>query len=480
MAVQLLQIKPPARPMEGPAAPVPTNISDIVDPELENVERILNEINYPSSIISTLMNNSYDVNVNKSNSNNTQVIPKIVISELGTNNDVPMVVDNKICHVIRNNKVVRSNREEQTNTISDMMKFSHTDISTSTTSVNDQGIMPNISDLMNLSNFNSNTGTIQNTSNVTFNETDSDIPALSALNIKLITENESQQNVPILSDLLHNTSESIISDKDNLPKLDSLYQDEYVPNLSVFNIEPRSELLPQMSALITNKDQDENQLPQINVIQTESSSSIPPFDVLLSDKQGSSKHFLPILDQFDAQSETSSFASSKNSNASSETSQKTNNSQRSDLSRSSRNNCVSPLPNLSLNTLLPQFTYQEIEVATNNFDETPHKNCRQIESSEPERNGRFLGSGAFGSVYLALNFCDKPVAVKKLFLNNVDVVNVDDTVTKQFRNEVEVLSKYKHENLLSLIGYSCDGPTYCLLYEFIPGGALKDRLQVYN
>lgn len=73
---------------------------------------------------------------------------------------------------------------------------------------------------------------------------------------------------------------------------------------------------------------------------------------------------------------------------------------------------------------------------------------------------------------------DVPVAVKKLVLSNVDVVNVDDTVTKQFRNEVEVLSKYKHENLLELVGYSCDGPTYCLLYEYIPAGALKDRLQV--
>ncbi|XP_018575651.2 protein Tube-like [Anoplophora glabripennis] len=80
--------------------------------------------------------------------------------------------------------------------------------------------------------------------------------------------------------------------------------------------------------------------------------------------------------------------------------------------------CTSPLPNISLNTLLPHFTY---------------------------------GSGAFGSVFLALGLLDRPVAVKKL------VVNIDDTVTKQFRNEVEVLNKYKHENLLSLLGYFCDG-----------------------
>lgn len=78
---------------------------------------------------------------------------------------------------------------------------------------------------------------------------------------------------------------------------------------------------------------------------------------------------------------------------------------------------------------------------------------------------------------LGIGLLEKPVAVKKLNLNGVNVVNVDDTITKQFRNEVELLCKYKHENLLSLLGYSCDGPTYCLIYEYICGGALKDRLE---
>lgn len=89
-----------------------------------------------------------------------------------------------------------------------------------------------------------------------------------------------------------------------------------------------------------------------------------------------------------------------------------------------------------------------------------------------------MGSGAFGSVFLALDLLDEPVAVKRLYLNNPDIVDVDDAVTKQFKNEVEVLCKYKHENLVSLVGYSCDGPTYCLMYEYISGGALKDKLQV--
>lgn len=132
--------------------------------------------------------------------------------------------------------------------------------------------------------------------------------------------------------------------------------------------------------------------------------------------------------------------------------------------------CNSPLPQLSLNTQLPNFNYTDLILATNNFNKDLY-----IDQSA---DGRFLGSGAFGSVFLAFGLLDKPVAVKKLVLENVDYVDVDATVTKQFKNEVEVLSHYKHPNLLALVGYSCDGCTYCLLYEYIQGGALSVRLQV--
>ncbi|KAI4461222.1 interleukin-1 receptor-associated kinase [Holotrichia oblita] len=135
----------------------------------------------------------------------------------------------------------------------------------------------------------------------------------------------------------------------------------------------------------------------------------------------------------------------------------------------------SPLPSLSLNTLLKHYPYVELQVATNYFNETPYVNS---ESNNVDlANGRFLGSGAFGSVYLAFGILDRPIAVKKINLKDLNIVRADDIVTKQFTNEVEILYKYKHNNLLSLLGYSCDGLTYCLLYEYISGGNLKDRLQ---
>lgn len=142
-----------------------------------------------------------------------------------------------------------------------------------------------------------------------------------------------------------------------------------------------------------------------------------------------------------------------------------NESSKSSTSNPSSAKCSSPLPNLSLNTQLPHFTYAQLEVATDNF-------------SAAKENGRFLGAGAFGSVFLATGLLDKPVAVKKIFLENVEMVSEGDQVTKQFKNEVEVLYKYNHDNLVSLLGYSCDGCTYCLIYEYVPGGSLFDALQV--
>lgn len=123
----------------------------------------------------------------------------------------------------------------------------------------------------------------------------------------------------------------------------------------------------------------------------------------------------------------------------------------------------STTPNLTINTQLPHFRYTQLEVATNHF------------STE---TGTFLGAGAYGSVFLATGLFDRPVAVKRMSLDNAEGITKDDCVTQQFKNEVEIFSKCKHENLVPLLGYSCDGDTYCLVYEYVPGGSLFDVLQV--
>lgn len=36
--------------------------------------------------------------------------------------------------------------------------------------------------------------------------------------------------------------------------------------------------------------------------------------------------------------------------------------------------------------------------------------------------------------------------------------------------------EFQHENLLTLLGYSIDGPNYCLVYHYMPNGSLESRL----
>ncbi|XP_024023247.1 LEAF RUST 10 DISEASE-RESISTANCE LOCUS RECEPTOR-LIKE PROTEIN KINASE-like 1.1 isoform X2 [Morus notabilis] len=99
------------------------------------------------------------------------------------------------------------------------------------------------------------------------------------------------------------------------------------------------------------------------------------------------------------------------------------------------------------------FSYKDLEEATNNFD------------SEKE-----LGDGGFGTVYHGKLKDGREVAVKRLYEHNYKRV-------KQFKNEVEILTRLRHKNLVSL--YGCTS-WHCrkllLVYEYIPNGTVADHL----
>nr|AAY27972.1 interleukin-1-receptor-associated kinase [Euprymna scolopes] len=108
----------------------------------------------------------------------------------------------------------------------------------------------------------------------------------------------------------------------------------------------------------------------------------------------------------------------------------------------------------------PRIAYDVLKEMTDNF------NDKDIISG-----GRLLGSGGFGSVYLGVR-SDLNVAVKRLF-------DTSPEETKLFETELQVLSKFQHENLVSLLGYSC-GPKFCLVYTYMVNGSLEDRLACKN
>ncbi|XP_010660403.1 LEAF RUST 10 DISEASE-RESISTANCE LOCUS RECEPTOR-LIKE PROTEIN KINASE-like 1.4 isoform X2 [Vitis vinifera] len=99
------------------------------------------------------------------------------------------------------------------------------------------------------------------------------------------------------------------------------------------------------------------------------------------------------------------------------------------------------------------FSYMELEEATNNFD--------------PSRE---LGDGGFGTVYYGKLQDGRVVAVKRLYENNFKRV-------EQFMNEVQILTRLQHQNLVKLYGCTSRRSRELLLvYEYIPNGTVADHL----
>ncbi|KAJ0989187.1 hypothetical protein J5N97_007543 [Dioscorea zingiberensis] len=99
------------------------------------------------------------------------------------------------------------------------------------------------------------------------------------------------------------------------------------------------------------------------------------------------------------------------------------------------------------------FCYQELEEATGNF----------AEANE-------LGDGGFGTVYKGILRDGRTVAVKRLYENNYKRV-------EQFANEILILSRLRHTNLVILYGCtSRHSRELLLVYEFVPNGTVADHL----
>ncbi|KAI4295836.1 hypothetical protein L6164_035837 [Bauhinia variegata] len=76
-----------------------------------------------------------------------------------------------------------------------------------------------------------------------------------------------------------------------------------------------------------------------------------------------------------------------------------------------------------------------------------------------------LGQGGFGPVYKGILTDGQEVAVKRLS-------TFSDQGTEEFINEVQVIMKLQHKNLVRLLGFCVDGEEKLLVYEFMPNGSL--------
>ncbi|KJE94511.1 protein kinase [Capsaspora owczarzaki ATCC 30864] len=104
---------------------------------------------------------------------------------------------------------------------------------------------------------------------------------------------------------------------------------------------------------------------------------------------------------------------------------------------------------------IPQVPLATLVAATNNF-----------------AADSLLGEGAFGRVYDA-SLPGPRVAIKKLSAESKQG-------TVAFKSELDSLSKFRHANIIAILSYAEEGDERCLVYEFMPNGSVRDRLNLKN
>ncbi|KAF3972492.1 hypothetical protein CMV_004011 [Castanea mollissima] len=101
---------------------------------------------------------------------------------------------------------------------------------------------------------------------------------------------------------------------------------------------------------------------------------------------------------------------------------------------------------------VPFFTLATIVIATNNFS-----------------SYNKLGEGGFGLVYKGTLIDRKEIAVKRLSPKSGQGLS-------EFKNEVILITKLQHQNLVRLLGYCIEGDEKMLIYEYMPNGSLDSLI----
>ncbi|KAF8090841.1 hypothetical protein N665_0463s0001 [Sinapis alba] len=96
-----------------------------------------------------------------------------------------------------------------------------------------------------------------------------------------------------------------------------------------------------------------------------------------------------------------------------------------------------------------QMDIDTIRLATNDFSPNNH-----------------LGEGGFGAVYKGVLVSGEEVAVKRLSMKSGQGDN-------EFINEVSLVAKLQHRNLVTLLGFCLDGEERLLIYEFFKNTSLE-------
>merc|ERR1719323_2701759 len=91
-------------------------------------------------------------------------------------------------------------------------------------------------------------------------------------------------------------------------------------------------------------------------------------------------------------------------------------------------------------------------------------------------SSRKLGSGSYGAVYKGELEDGSEVAIKAIDLAALGAQGQGPEMAG-FEEEVKMLSKFRHPNLVTLLGWGKEGMRRHLVYERLSGGDAFQRLQ---
>lgn len=84
--------------------------------------------------------------------------------------------------------------------------------------------------------------------------------------------------------------------------------------------------------------------------------------------------------------------------------------------------------------------------------------------------GAQISQGGFSTIHKGI-YKGLQVAVKKNFNPKID-----EELLKEFSNEINMLAKYRHPNIVLLVGICSVPPNLAIVTEFVEGGSLYDVL----
>uniref|UniRef100_A0A182XVR6 Uncharacterized protein n=1 Tax=Anopheles stephensi TaxID=30069 RepID=A0A182XVR6_ANOST len=404
----LLKEKPPARPKDGPGAPIDVTLSDDYQ-----TESLLNGISYPSSTI--LQNNVESVTIDNNRDYYDKMCPmkRFEIKEKSSS-----IADGEL--------LVFSSSNNNTHPAPDapdvrnpVLMERYADQHPGPSSPRKPTFKPHNTPLPE--------GPISGDR----------LPMFSALGITA-DGNQSPAGKLESSKLQNNRNYDHIANE---------VVDQYTPNLSIFgraesvkedNTAPREqrEDIPALSALLGHgSDGAQSEISSNSANNTH--NSVPMLSMLGSDSSSTDS----------PESEVSSSA----------------------VVVPSSDDSVSDMIKFSAPAItVAEFSYDLLCNATDSFNPAPFTN-----GNLQAPDGRSIGAGGFGTVFLALQLSSTiPVAaVKRLDPDKYKF-------REKFQLERDILSNHCHANVVSLLGSSSDGPYLCLVYEYLKDGNLEMALSL--